>query len=174
MEQHDKILAVMHKFLVETADTNPYATAATMRALDGLIRNQLSAQLARAAHLWRETWMAYNRTIPPATREEPFPDRAMLQTARQLKGLADRLSSLAGTVTALPAPVNDRVWNRVRNHALTLQTLIDMDYDLVSIASGWDSMPTSGDSTTVTETTARLDQLESRLRDRQLLLERVP
>ncbi len=109
------------------AADNPYASAQTMRQLDGMIRNQLAAALAEAAARWRLSYTDYHRAMPPSSREHPFPPREQVARLNALRRVADQLSNLASTVRALPAPSNDRVWQRIRDQRQLLEMLVEYD-----------------------------------------------
>ena len=64
MERHEGLLVIVGKFLSESRDVNPYATATTMRALDQAIRNALAGDLAKLASAWRVLYQAASAQIP--------------------------------------------------------------------------------------------------------------
>lgn len=122
----------LRSWLSPHTDSNPYASPATMRALDSLIRSQVADQIARAAARFRGAYAEGHARLGHPSREAPLPDSAALEALRSLKAKGDRLSNLSAAVSALPAPANDRVWQRVRDHRNLLELLIEYDYTLVA------------------------------------------
>ncbi|PSR34182.1 MAG: hypothetical protein C7B46_06430 [Sulfobacillus benefaciens] len=174
MEKHDSVQEIVAKFFSEARDINPYASAATMRALDQVIRNTLSGDLVAAAAVWRHRYQEASAEIPAPSRDNPFPDHHLLQKAKQLKALADHLSQLASQVAALEAPSQDRVYNRIRDNTALLDTLIEVDRALAAIARRIEasSLATSPMDTNALE--LGLSELESLLRQRRQILAGTP
>lgn len=107
------------------------------------VENQLRAddQLVRSKAVWlldlAQTSVAsaesdYRREmLPPPTRQHPFPDSTAVGNAQRLERLARSLLDLEARLQALPVPENDRMSQRFRQEAATLQILIAADEQLV-------------------------------------------
>ncbi len=178
MERHEKVLKVAAKFFDESRDVNPYASAATMRALDALIRNAIADGLARAAQKWRSVYQAQSRLIGVPTRDNPFPDPKALTLLKDYKRMADGLSEWVSRLHALPIPSNDRVYHRIRDNDQLLELLIAQDYAITIISESLDHL---GDSLTSASAealslqfTEKLAELEAAIASRSRILSNVP
>lgn len=178
MERHEKVSKVAAKFLYESRDINPYASAASMRALDALIRNSIADGLARAAQKWRLVYQAQSRLIGVPTRDKPFPDAEALAQLKEYKRMADELSEWVSRLHALPAPSNDRAYHRIRDNDQLLELLIAQDYAITVISESLDHL---GDSLTSASAqalslqfTEKLGELEAAIVSRSRILSNVP
>ncbi len=160
MERHEALLVIGAKFFSERRDTNPYASAETMRAFDRVIRNSLGDDLARAAAAVRTLYQEQTRRMGTPTRERPLPDPMDLARLRHLKGLADLLSEWVSRVHALEAPANDRVYHRIRDNDQLLELLIEVDYQLAKNASDLEQL---SETVTLSRFDELLPQFESQL-----------
>lgn len=174
MEKHDSVQEIVAKFFSEARDTNPYASAATMRALDQVIRNTLSGDLVASAAVWRRRYQEVSAEIPVPSRENPFPDRNLLQKAKRLKALADRLSQVASQVAALEAPSQDRVYNRIRNNTALLDMLIEVDRGLALVARRIEVSTLATSPMDESALELGLSDLESLLRQRRQIVAGTP
>ncbi len=160
----------------KTAD-NPYASPQSMRQLDGMIRNQVASALSEAAACWRLAYTAYHQAMPPASREAPFPPPEQMARLNALRHIADQLSNLAATVQALPAPANDRVWQRIRDQRQLLEMLVEYDALLAEYAEVLNHWSQSIDPATSphsqTELAEHLTPLAKVLRERSEWLRSV-
>ena len=177
MERHERVAIVVAKFFNERRDTNPYASADTMRALDQIIRNSLADEVARAAQVWRDIYLQQSRVVGTPSRDKPFPDRESMAIMREYKLWADALSGLTSRIHSLPAPANDRVFHRIRDNDQLLELLIALDYQVAGIA---DSLGKLAGTLTVAnarelgpEFSAKVAELESVLRERGGILSHV-
>lgn len=134
MERQEKIAAIVQQFWHESADTNPYASAEKVRALDRIIRNTVADHLAYAAGLWRGAYQVYMTTLGHPTRDHPLPSASDLAHGKALRRIAEELSALAATVLALETPTSDRVYHRVRDNDVLLDALVDMDYAAIALS----------------------------------------
>jgi len=115
---------------------NFYRAENQLRADDQLVRSKVGQLLgfAQADVVAAET--TYRRTmIPPPTRAQPFPDAAAVAGAQALERLGNEIGALIGRVQAQPVPTNDRMTQRYRNEADTLEFLRDHDRVLVGQAA---------------------------------------
>lgn len=140
MERHESLPVIIAKFFSERRDVNPYASAAMMRSLDQVIRNQLANSLALAAAQWRQLYQEQSRALQTPSRAQGLPDTNALNQLRHLKAQADALSALTAQIHALGAPASDRVYHRLRNNETLLTQLIDMDRQLAENATAFDQI----------------------------------
>jgi hypothetical protein len=168
MERHDPWPLALRKWLSESRDLNPYATADTLRAWDNVIRNKVADALEASAARWRDWYQTAQRALPVPSRDHPLPDPAQMEAVRTLKRLAETSSDRAAAVRALEMPAHDRVFNRIQNHALLLDTLIDYDAELASCAETLHELAAPGP---LSEEPARRARLEATLDRLQKVLE---
>lgn len=169
MEKHDSVAEVVAKFFSEARDTNPYASASTMRALDQVIRNTLANDLVSAAAVWRRCYQEASARIPAPSRDNPFPDKMLIQAAKQKKAVADRLSALGAQVVALEVPPEDRVYNRIRDNTALLEMLVEVDRGLAWAAHRLEELTQSPDQESAGWEES-LSKLEALLRQRRQLI----
>ena len=125
---------------------NFYRTENQLRADDQLVRSKAASLLGYAAASVGEAESAYRREfLPPPSRAKPFPDAEAVAAAQRLERLGREISSVEQFIQQQPVPENDRMTQRYRKEAQTLQTLIGHDEQLVgqcellrSLASGQD------------------------------------
>lgn len=111
---------------------NFYRAENQLRADDQLVRSKAASLLGYAAASVCEAESAYRREfLPPPSRAKPFPDAEAVVGAQRLERLAREITSLEQLIHHQPAPENDRMTQRYRNEAQTLQTLIEHDEQLV-------------------------------------------
>ncbi len=177
MERREALLVIVAKFFQEGRDVDPYASTETMRALDQVIRNQLTDSLSRSAQQWRRLYQEEGRKLGTPSRNNPFPDRAAMDRLRHFKEMADNLSQLTAQINALEAPASDRVYHRIRKNDQILSHLIDVDYQLAMTAAALDSltMALSEDTWQDVEPAfrERLDQLIQGIRNRSRIVSEV-
>ncbi|MBV9841233.1 MAG: hypothetical protein JOY99_06830 [Sphingomonadaceae bacterium] len=99
-----------------------------IRALAGSLLAQARASLAAAEGDYRRT------NIPPPTREKPFPDPAVTANAQAIERLSSAVGGLEGQIRHQPVPENDRMTQRYRKEAETLEALGEKDKALVGQA----------------------------------------
>lgn len=111
---------------------NFYRKENQLRADDQLVRSKASWLLGTARATVEAAEAAYRREFfPTPTREKPFPDPALAADARKLERLAADIGVIGGRLQAQPVPENDRMTQRYRNEAGTLEALIGWDERLV-------------------------------------------
>jgi len=111
---------------------NFYRTENQLRADDQLVRSKAASLLGYAAASLGEAESAYRREfLPPPTRAKPFPDAEAVANAQRLERLVREIGSLEHFIQQQPVPENDRITQRYRKEAQTLQTLIGHDEQLV-------------------------------------------
>ena len=93
-----------------------------MRADDQLIRSKVGVLLGSARKSVETAEADYRREfLPPPSREKPRPDAAAVAGAQALERLSHAIGAVAGLITAQPVPENDRMTQRYRQEAETLQ-----------------------------------------------------
>ena len=125
---------------------NFYRVENQLRADDQLVRSKAASLLGYAAASVGAAESAYRREfLPLPSRAKPFPDAEAVAGAQRLERLGRDISSLELLIHQQPAPENDRMTQRYRKEAQTLQTLIGHDEQLVgqcellrSMVSGFD------------------------------------
>ena len=104
------------------------ATAAGDDADDQLVREKAGWLLGNAAASVEAAESNYRREFLPApTRAKPFPDAAAVAAAQQLERLVKAIRALVNRMTELPVPGSDRMTQRYREEAPTLEALIALD-----------------------------------------------
>jgi hypothetical protein len=114
---------------------NFYRQENQLRADDQLVRSKVGFLLGSARKSVEKAEHDYRREfLPPPTREKPRPDAAIVANAQAIERLSRAIGGVAGQVTAQPVPENDRMTQRYRQEAATLQKLIVSDQTLVGQA----------------------------------------
>jgi hypothetical protein len=107
---------------------NFYRTENQLRADDQLVRSKAAGLLSQAMDAVETAESAYRREhLPPPSRSKPFPDAEAVAAAQRLEQLARAIGALSAAVQHQPAPENDRMTQRYRDEATTLQTLLQSD-----------------------------------------------
>jgi hypothetical protein len=105
------------------------------RSNDLLVRQRVTGWIRDAAAAADDLERRYARErVPPATKEHPFPDPEVTRTMRALRGLRDKLQSLAAQIDVLEVPAGDRVWNRFSKERALLDALVTADCALLAYA----------------------------------------
>jgi hypothetical protein len=111
---------------------NFYKQENQLRADDQLVRAKAGWILSNAAASVDAAESEFRREFLPApTRAKPFPDASAVASAQQLERLAKDIRAVANRLAELPVPENDRMTQRFREEAPTLQGLIALDEQLV-------------------------------------------
>jgi hypothetical protein len=149
---------------------NFYRLENQLRADDQLVRSQGAALLGSATASVAAAESAYRREfLPPPTRAKPFPDAAAVAAAQKLERLARAAGALESALRHQPVPENDRMTQRYRQEAATLQTLIEIDERL---AGQCELLRTSLQGLDGASILAKLPDLEAGLKAIQGTLER--
>ena len=154
---------------------NFYRKENQLRADDQLVRAKAAWLLGQALETVRRIESAYRREfLPPPTRAKPFPDADAMAGAQALERLGGAIAALEGRLHALPAPENDRMSQRYRNEAETLEKLISADEQMIGQAELLRSMVETQAGAWVLEHMAELEAgltaIEATVRQRQGLL----
>jgi hypothetical protein len=114
---------------------NFYRLENQLRADDLLIRNQVCGLLGRARGAVDAAESAYRRAfLPPPSREKPRLDPDAIANAQALERLSHAIGALEGQIRTQPVPENDRMTQRYRQEAATLQKLLECDMRLTGQA----------------------------------------
>ncbi len=154
---------------------NFYRAENQLRADDQLVRSKAASLLGYAAASVSEAESAYRREfLPPPSRAKPFPDAEAVANAQRLERLGREISSLEQFIQQQPVPENDRMTQRYRNEAQTLQTLIAHDEQLVGQCELMRSMVSEQDGATLlknaAEIVAGLQVIRTTLQQREAVL----
>jgi len=107
---------------------NFYRAENQLRADDQLVRSQAAGLLSQAMAAVDVAESAYRREhLPLPLRSKPFPDAEAVAAAQRLERLARAIGALSAAIQHQPAPENDRMTQRYRDEAATLETLIQTD-----------------------------------------------
>jgi hypothetical protein len=139
-----------------------------VRALAGDLLTQARASLDKAESDYRRLH------IPPPTRASPFPDPAAVAGAQAIERLARAIGALEGQIRNQPVPENDRMTQRYRQEAATLEALADKDKALIGQCELMRQTLAGLGGDAVLEQTGAIEQglaaIEATLRERRLVL----
>jgi hypothetical protein len=114
---------------------NFYRLENQLRADDQLIRAKAGFLLGNARKSVETAERDYRREfLPPPSREKPRPDATAVANAQTLERLSKSIGALITLINNQPVPENDRMTQRYRQEAATLQALIQSDQTLIGQA----------------------------------------
>jgi hypothetical protein len=154
---------------------NFYRLENQLRADDLVIRNQVCSLLGSARSALDTAESAYRRAfLPPPSRENPRQDPQAIANAQTLERLSHAIGALEGQIRAQPVPENDRLTQRYRQEAPTLQKLLECDMLLTGQAELLRRMLDGKDGAWMIEKSSDIQDglkaIESTLRGRQAAL----
>jgi hypothetical protein len=154
---------------------NFYRKENQLRADDQVIRSKAGMLLGWARKSVETAEREYRREfIPPPSREKPRPDSRAVADAQAIEKLSKGIGALQGLLTAQPVPENDRMTERYRKEATTLENMIAADQKLIGQADLLRSMLDQKNGTWMVENMSALQEgvnaIGETLRTRQLLL----
>jgi hypothetical protein len=154
---------------------NFYKKENQLRADDQLVRAKAGWILSNAAASVDAAESDFRREfLPGPTRAKPFPDASAVLSAQQLERLAKDIRAVANRFAELPVPENDRMTQRFREEATTLQALIVLDEQLVGqcelLRSALDKRDGAWLVESVKEIRGGLGAIDATLMKRQALL----
>jgi hypothetical protein len=154
---------------------NFYRQANQLRADDQLVRSKVGVLLGSARKSVETAERDYRREfLPPPSREKPRHDASAIAGAQDIEKLSRSIGALQGLLTAQPVPENDRMTQRYRQEASTLQQLIAGDQKLVGQAELLRTMVDHKKGTWLLENMSDLEEgvsaISETLRERQMLL----
>lgn len=154
---------------------NFYRVENQLRADDQLVRSKAAWFLGNAVSSVEKAESEYRREfIGTPTRAKPFPDPAVMTAAQNLERLARTIGAVGGRLHALPVPENDRMTQRYRQEAATLEALIRSDERLVAQCSLLHAMVEGRNGTWLLENLFALEDgltaIQETLRNREAAL----
>lgn len=154
---------------------NFYRGENQLRADDLLVRSKAGWLLGVAMAAVDAAESAYRREYLSApTRAKPYPDAAAVAGAQRLERLARSIGAVESSIQHQPVPENDRMTQRFRQEAATLQKLIDCDQQLVGQCELLRSKVTDRSGLALldgmTELEAGLTAIQATLRKREAIL----
>jgi hypothetical protein len=154
---------------------NSYRLENQLRTDDLTVRAKVGWLLGHARAHVDAAESAYRRVrLPPPTREKPRPDADAIAGAQTLERLSREIGALEGQIRAQPVPETDRMTQRYRHEASTLQQLLECDMALVGRAELLRQMLDDKDGDWLVEKAdsirAGVRAIETSLRDRQAAL----
>jgi hypothetical protein len=155
---------------------NFYRQENQLRADDQLVRSKAEWFLGVAVSNVETAEAGYRREFFAApTRAKPFPDAAVVAVAQTLERLARDINALKGRIQAQPVPESDRMTQRYRSEADTLQTLIGCDEQLVGQCALLHSLLDGRNGTEILDMLASVTEgliaIQSTLRKRENVLQ---
>ncbi len=154
---------------------NFYRKENQLRADDQLVRSKVGWLLGTARKGIETAEQAYRREhLPPPSREKPRHDPAAVAGGQSLERLSKSIGALVALLTAQPVPENDRMTQRYRDEAPTLQQLIESDQKLVGQAELLRSLVDQKNGAWLVENSSDLEEgiraIGETLRARQAIL----
>ncbi|HWB58297.1 MAG TPA: hypothetical protein VG733_02350 [Chthoniobacteraceae bacterium] len=154
---------------------NFYRKENQLRADNLLIREKVGTLLGSAHKSVETAESDYRReNLPQLSREKPRHDPAAIAGAQMLERLSHSIGALQGLITAQPVPENDRMTQRHRQEAETLQRLTESDQQLAGQAELLRSMLDGKNGAWMIENNSSLQEgvnaIGETLRARQMLL----
>jgi len=154
---------------------NFYRKENQLRADDLLIRSKVGTLLGSARKSVEAAESDYRRLfLPPPTREKPRPDPEAVAGAQAIERISHSIGALAAQMTSLPVPENNRMIQRHREEAPTLQRLLESDQLLTGQAETLRIMLEHKDGKWILENTGSIEEgigaITETLRNRQMLL----
>ena len=154
---------------------NFYRAENQLRADDQLVRSKAAGLLGAAMASVTEAETEYRReSLPPPTRAKPFPDAAAVAGAQRLEKLARGIGAMEALIQQQPVPENDRMTQRFRQEAPTIQTLIHWDEQLVGQCELLRSKVERQDGNSILKNLAELegglDAIRATLQNREAVL----
>jgi len=154
---------------------NFYREENQLRADDQVIRSKVGMILGWARKSVENSEREYRRDFLPApSREKPRPDPQAVAGAQAIERLSKSIGALQGINTAQPVPENDRMTQRYRQEAETLQQLVATDQKLAGQAELLRSILDGKKGAWLVENMAAaqegIDAIGETLRARQMIL----
>ena len=154
---------------------NFYRVENQLRADDQLVRSKAASLLGQAMASVGAAEAGYRREfLPPPSRQKPFPDAAAVAAAQHLERLGRAIGALELSIQQQPVPENDRMTQRYREEAPTLQTLIHCDEKLVGQCELLRSMVNGQDAASMfkilPELESGLEAIRATLQSREAIL----
>jgi hypothetical protein len=154
---------------------NSYRFENQLRTDDLTVRAKVGWLLGQARAHVETAESAYRRVhLPPPTRAKPRPDPDAIVGAQTLERLSQEIGAREGQIRSQPVPETDRMTQRYRHEASTLQHLLECDMALVGRAELLRQMLDDKDGAWMVDKAdsirAGIKAIETSLRDRQAAL----
>jgi hypothetical protein len=154
---------------------NFYRKENQLRADDQMIRSKASSLLGEAVTSVSTAESEYRREyLPPPSRAKPFPDAEAVASAQKLERLARAVGAVEAALQHQPVPENDRMTQRYRQEAPTLQKLMEHDERLVGQCELLRRAVSGQDGLAILKSLANLeaglDAIRETLRNREAVL----
>jgi hypothetical protein len=150
-----------------------YTEKGRLRSDDLLVRQRVCHALGEATTKLKQLISDYRTSsVPPSTREQPFPSAEVMEPIRRAERLLRSLTDVSTLVNGLPLMNQDRVWDRVRR--VGLDELMQFDWTLVGEADALATAVgdwTALDQVDVADVEARLKRIRDVAADRRRYLE---
>jgi hypothetical protein len=115
---------------------NFYRQEDQLRQDDQRVRARACSLLQNGKSVIEQANSEYRRkALPPPTRQNPTWDPAALAKAETFSALIQAFNALESEIRALPVPANDRMTQRYRQEAKSLQGLIEFDKKMLGQSS---------------------------------------
>jgi hypothetical protein len=114
-----------------------YRDQSHQRADDLYVRNRAADAVCRAASRLDAAITAARRAIPPATRENPYPDPVLVAKINELRATQSRLNALETRLRG-PAALPDRDFSQLRASTAHCDKLVQHDAFLLEAAEAPD------------------------------------
>ena len=154
---------------------NSYRLENQLRTDDLTVRAKVGWLLGQARAHVEGAESAYRRVrLPTPTREKPRPDADAIAGAQTLERLSQEIGALEGQIRAQPVPETDRMTQRYRHEATTLQHLLECDMALVGRAELLRQMLENKEGVWIIDKAAEIREglkaIEASVRNRQAAL----
>jgi hypothetical protein len=154
---------------------NFYRKENQLRADDQMIRSKAASLLGEAMASVSSAESEYRHEyLPPPTRAKPFPDAEAVAAAQKLERLAKNIGAVEAALQHQPVPENDRMTQRYRQEAPTLQKLMEFDERLVGQCELLRKAVSGADGLAILKNAsgleAGLDAIRETLRNREAVL----
>ncbi len=118
------------RMLESVLGSEVYTQKGKMRSDDQLVRQRVTHGLGEASAAVRALIARYRaESVPPSTREQPFPPAEVMEPMRKAERLVRAIDDVAGVIKGLPVLNQDKVWDQVRR--VGLNDLLQFDWNLV-------------------------------------------
>ena len=125
------------RMLESVLGSEVYTEKGRLRADDQLVRQRVGHGLSEAAAAIRALIARYRAdSVPPSTREQPFPPAEVMEPMRKAERLIRAIDDVAGVIKGLPVLNQDKVWDQVRR--VGVNDLLQFDWNLVGESDALD------------------------------------
>jgi hypothetical protein len=133
-----------------------YQDPSALRADDLAVRAEAAARLHRAATALATAERQARDSIPHPTRENPYPDPALLSRPRALRALLDQLSPLETRLRG-PLALPDADFTTLIATPSVRQSLVTLDAALLTAAAALEAVAPSADIAAIRDALSAVD-----------------